>query len=260
MGSGRKTLKPFLTICLLHTWTPAATVPAWTSAIYHDGWPLCKSATYSSGLINGGHAEPAKMEWSHGALLGRKTRFQKTSEHMSSGQNFLLPAMDMAKVGGPLSVVKVFAQMSSPLPTTLKSSDNFVGNWYQKTNERKSQQFWGELNMENNQFYRSLSIKSLTWNPGTVSHSSKACKSCPDLDAGKCRICSWCTWRTTQCPIVEKCGECWIILEKYGKIDVNFQDLRLYFCRQKVVFRKVSTRNAQEWSPENDIIKYKYLQ
>ena len=26
---------------------------------------------------------------------------------MSGGQNYLLPAMDMAKVGGPLSVVKV---------------------------------------------------------------------------------------------------------------------------------------------------------
>ena len=27
------------------------------------------------------------------------------------GQNYLLPAMDMAKVGGPLSVVNVFAQI-----------------------------------------------------------------------------------------------------------------------------------------------------
>ena len=27
--------------------------------------------------------------------------------YMSSGQNYLLPAMDIAKVGGPLSVVKV---------------------------------------------------------------------------------------------------------------------------------------------------------
>ena len=27
--------------------------------------------------------------------------------HMSGGQNYLLLAMDMAKVGGPLSVVKV---------------------------------------------------------------------------------------------------------------------------------------------------------
>ena len=27
--------------------------------------------------------------------------------HMSGGQNYSLPAMDMAKVGGPLSVVKV---------------------------------------------------------------------------------------------------------------------------------------------------------
>ena len=31
--------------------------------------------------------------------------------YMSGGQNCLLPAMDMAKVGGPLSVVKVFAQI-----------------------------------------------------------------------------------------------------------------------------------------------------
>ena len=30
---------------------------------------------------------------------------------MSGGQNYLLPATDMAKVGGPLSVVKVFAQI-----------------------------------------------------------------------------------------------------------------------------------------------------
>ena len=33
---------------------------------------------------------------------------------MSGGQNYVLPAMDMAKVGGPLSVVKVctfFAQI-----------------------------------------------------------------------------------------------------------------------------------------------------
>ena len=27
--------------------------------------------------------------------------------YMSGGQNYLLPAMDIAKVGGPLSVVKV---------------------------------------------------------------------------------------------------------------------------------------------------------
>ena len=31
--------------------------------------------------------------------------------YMSGGQNYYLPAMDMAKVGGPLSVVKVFAQI-----------------------------------------------------------------------------------------------------------------------------------------------------
>ena len=37
------------------------------------------------------------------------------SFHMSGGQNFLLPAMDMAKVGGPLLVVvKVFAQIWHP--------------------------------------------------------------------------------------------------------------------------------------------------
>ena len=30
---------------------------------------------------------------------------------MSGGQNYLLPAMDMAKVGGPLSVVKVCTSM-----------------------------------------------------------------------------------------------------------------------------------------------------
>ena len=31
-------------------------------------------------------------------------------DHMSGGQNYLLLAMDMAKVGGPLSVAKVFTQ------------------------------------------------------------------------------------------------------------------------------------------------------
>jgi len=30
---------------------------------------------------------------------------------MSGGQNYFLPAMDMAKVGGPLSFVHVFAQI-----------------------------------------------------------------------------------------------------------------------------------------------------
>ena len=33
---------------------------------------------------------------------------------MSGGQNYLLPAMDMAKVAGPLSVVKVFVQIWHP--------------------------------------------------------------------------------------------------------------------------------------------------
>ena len=31
--------------------------------------------------------------------------------YMSGGQDYLLPAMDMAKVDGPLSVVNVFAQV-----------------------------------------------------------------------------------------------------------------------------------------------------
>ena len=31
--------------------------------------------------------------------------------YICGGQNYLLPAMDMAKVGGPLSVVKVLAQI-----------------------------------------------------------------------------------------------------------------------------------------------------
>ena len=31
--------------------------------------------------------------------------------YMSGGQNYLLAAMDMTKVGGPLSVVNVFAQI-----------------------------------------------------------------------------------------------------------------------------------------------------
>ena len=30
---------------------------------------------------------------------------------MSGGQNYVLPAMDMAKVGGPLSIVKVCTSM-----------------------------------------------------------------------------------------------------------------------------------------------------
>ena len=36
---------------------------------------------------------------------------------MSGGPNYLLPAMDMAKVGGPLSVVNVFAQFEHPMST-----------------------------------------------------------------------------------------------------------------------------------------------
>ena len=48
---------------------------------------------------------------------------------MSGGQNYVLLAMDMGKVSGPLSVVKVFtqiwtSQVHSPL---LESSANFVG-------------------------------------------------------------------------------------------------------------------------------------
>ena len=45
--------------------------------------------------------------------------------NMSGGQNNLLLALGMAKVGGPLSVVKVFnglntyLNMASPFPTTL---------------------------------------------------------------------------------------------------------------------------------------------
>ena len=34
-----------------------------------------------------------------------------TINHMSGGQNYLLPAMDMAKVGGPLPVVYVLGQI-----------------------------------------------------------------------------------------------------------------------------------------------------
>ena len=51
---------------------------------------------------------------------------------MSGGQDYLLPAMDMAKVGGPLSVVKVFAPISNSksTPYYFKLSTNFVGNSY----------------------------------------------------------------------------------------------------------------------------------
>ena len=35
----------------------------------------------------------------------------KVSIHMSGGQKYFLLSMDMAKVGGPLSVVKVFTQI-----------------------------------------------------------------------------------------------------------------------------------------------------
>ena len=34
-----------------------------------------------------------------------------SNTNMSGGKNYLLPAMDMAKLGGPLSVVNVFAQI-----------------------------------------------------------------------------------------------------------------------------------------------------
>ena len=46
---------------------------------------------------------------------------------MTGGQNYLLLAMDMAKVGGPLSVVKGFHTnliVPSPLPTTTLVSRN----------------------------------------------------------------------------------------------------------------------------------------
>ena len=46
---------------------------------------------------------------------------------MNGGQNYLLLAMDMAKVGGPLSVVKGFHTnliVPSPLPTTTLVSRN----------------------------------------------------------------------------------------------------------------------------------------
>ena len=37
---------------------------------------------------------------------------------MSGGPNYLLPAMDMAKVGGPLSVVNVFSHsLKHPMST-----------------------------------------------------------------------------------------------------------------------------------------------
>ena len=42
--------------------------------------------------------------------------------YMSGGQDYLLPAMDMAKVDGPISVVNVFAQclnITCPLPAAL---------------------------------------------------------------------------------------------------------------------------------------------
>ena len=48
---------------------------------------------------------------------------------MSSGQNYFLLAMDMDKVGGPLSVVKVFTQIwtSQVHSLLLQSSAHFVG-------------------------------------------------------------------------------------------------------------------------------------
>ena len=39
------------------------------------------------------------------------------AQHMSGGQNYILSAMDMAKVGGPLSVASVFAQTEHPMST-----------------------------------------------------------------------------------------------------------------------------------------------
>ena len=48
---------------------------------------------------------------------------------MKGGQNYWLLAMDMAKVGGPLSVVKVFTQIwtSHVHSILLQSSANFLG-------------------------------------------------------------------------------------------------------------------------------------
>ena len=52
--------------------------------------------------------------------------------NMSGGKNYLLPAMDMAKLGGPLSVVNVFAQIciSRVHFPLLSPSANFVGYSY----------------------------------------------------------------------------------------------------------------------------------
>ena len=50
---------------------------------------------------------------------------------MSGGQNYLLPAMDVAKVGGPLLVVKVCAQLNIQVHSLLLYSyANFVGCSY----------------------------------------------------------------------------------------------------------------------------------
>ena len=48
---------------------------------------------------------------------------------MSGGQNYVLLAMDMGKVSGPLSVAKIFTQIwtSQVHSLLLESSANFVG-------------------------------------------------------------------------------------------------------------------------------------
>ena len=91
-------------------------------------------------------------------------------KHMSGGQNYLLPAMDMAKVGGPLSVVKVcvkigyrqvggplsvvkvFAQIWHPKSTPyyfslpiffVGNSQDFLNGWYKPSPSLEALRHWG---------------------------------------------------------------------------------------------------------------------
>jgi hypothetical protein len=84
--------------------------PAWT-------WTLCTRRLTLHSLLLGFQRPPPFILFCYASsstdpcmtCLG--SEWCNMMQHMSGGQNYLLLAMDMAKVGGPLSVVKVCTSM-----------------------------------------------------------------------------------------------------------------------------------------------------
>ena len=124
-------LKDSVYICLNAIWTFRAT---------HSAWPynyvpyrntrnllcLSPSRVTSSLIIAGG-----QLTLVTAVLVSNHHLWVKYGEiiYASGGQNYLLLAMDMAKVGGPLSIVKVFTRIwtSQVNSLLLESTANFVG-------------------------------------------------------------------------------------------------------------------------------------